>query len=434
MKILMIASGDFFSSYGGGQVYVKHLVDELIDRGVDIAIAMRPSDNSTVSGTCRYREVPVHRYRLDGREEGYETPESLLTCIRPDVVHVHGDKAAFARACHVAGIPCVITVHHGGIICPAGTLLDHRDRICSVTASSRNCLPCVLHIIRGGLAAWPILRLMPTRFQLAAGKRLHRMPFIPYLTPVGSVPLWIREKLGEWEEIKRDATLLVAPSESIAGYLQRNGAAPERISVVPHGIPIPKPIAPVNPVRDGTLRFYFVGRICHVKGLHRLIEAFSGIDSDNVELHVIGEPANKSEQRYTDRLRKSSRSDLRIIWHGKIDNERLYEQTMGYDVMVHPAIFLEVFGLNIAEALASGKPVVATRSGGPEMQVRDGVNGFLVAPNDAIALRRSMERFVNEPALARRMSAVAAKDVIALREHTDTLLSRLGQAAGGDGT
>ena len=38
MKLLQIASGDFFSTYGGGQVYVKNIVDEMIRQGLDVSV------------------------------------------------------------------------------------------------------------------------------------------------------------------------------------------------------------------------------------------------------------------------------------------------------------------------------------------------------------------------------------------------------------
>ena len=38
MRVLHIASGDFFSTYGGGQVYVKNIVDTMIDMGIDLSV------------------------------------------------------------------------------------------------------------------------------------------------------------------------------------------------------------------------------------------------------------------------------------------------------------------------------------------------------------------------------------------------------------
>lgn len=51
--------------------------------------------------------------------------------------------------------------------------------------------------------------------------------------------------------------------------------------------------------------------------------------------------------------------------------------------------------MNISEALALGKPVLATRNGGAEMQIEDGVNGWLVPSNDAEAMRQKMDEIVH---------------------------------------
>lgn len=62
------------------------------------------------------------------------------------------------------------------------------------------------------------------------------------------------------------------------------------------------------------------------------------------------------------------------------------------------------------EAMALGKPVVATRAVGTTDYVRDGVNGLLVEPGDAGALAEAIERLLRNPDLARRLAAVALED------------------------
>jgi glycosyltransferase involved in cell wall biosynthesis len=80
------------------------------------------------------------------------------------------------------------------------------------------------------------------------------------------------------------------------------------------------------------------------------------------------------------------------------------EMLIRCDMMVHPAICLEVFGLSIAEALSIGRPVIATRCGGAEIQVRDGENGFLVPPNDPAALRMVMQKVIDDRGLLADMA------------------------------
>jgi len=64
------------------------------------------------------------------------------------------------------------------------------------------------------------------------------------------------------------------------------------------------------------------------------------------------------------------------------------------------------------EAMAMGKPVVATRAVGTTDYIRDNENGLLVAPGDPADLAGAIQRLIQDPALAARLAAAA---------HTDTL-------------
>lgn len=71
----------------------------------------------------------------------------------------------------------------------------------------------------------------------------------------------------------------------------------------------------------------------------------------------------------------------------------------------------EGFSLASVEALALGKPVVATRSGGPEEILLDGRTGLLVPTADPAALADALERLHREPELGRRLGAAGNEDV-----------------------
>jgi glycosyltransferase involved in cell wall biosynthesis len=88
------------------------------------------------------------------------------------------------------------------------------------------------------------------------------------------------------------------------------------------------------------------------------------------------------------------------------------------DIMIHPAISMEIYGLNIAETLALGIPVIATRCGGAEMQVRDGKNGYLVEPNDVEALKDTILKFMRNP----KALTVAPGDVFSIEIHVEQLI------------
>jgi glycosyltransferase involved in cell wall biosynthesis len=135
-----------------------------------------------------------------------------------------------------------------------------------------------------------------------------------------------------------------------------------------------------------------------------LLEAFSQVENSNIELHLIGGAGNKTETRYMSKLRKRYCNDSRIVWHGKIAPEAVYDTIRNYHVSSSSSAFLEAFGLNIAEALAMGKPVLATRCGGGEMQIEDGVNGWLVPTNDITALANKIRYITNHPETLSTMS------------------------------
>ena len=65
----------------------------------------------------------------------------------------------------------------------------------------------------------------------------------------------------------------------------------------------------------------------------------------------------------------------------------------------------------LMEAMAMGKPVIATRVGGIPDIIVDGENGLLVPPGDALALRQAMQRLVNTPQLREQMGAASLRSV-----------------------
>lgn len=405
MKLCIVASGHFFGNYGGGQVYVRSLVDELIRQqqvqGIELSVITtgdykkegEPGDGQWTEKD--YHEVPV--YTL-----GKNTPiEALLTEIHPDVVHANDEKAATALACKSLGIPCIVTAHHGGICCPAGAMLNTRDEICQCKASYERCLPCFLRNYPTGLFWYPILKHYSRRHYDHIGNRLRKMPFIPFVSPIGEASVAIGEKMKDWQRLQEAATVMIAPSEAIGEAMVRNGAPSDKIKKVPHGIRSSQgdstPTKSQKLTGDDVTRFYYASRICHEKGVHILLEAFHPIGNPKIELHLFGGAVGKQEQRYQRQLQRRYKNDRRIVWHGKLSSEAMAEIQKDYDALIHPAICLEIFGLDIAEAMAAGKYVISTRCGGPEIQIHNENEGTLVPPNDVEALRQAMIDYAKQP-------------------------------------
>lgn len=415
MNILQISSGDFFSTYGGGQIYVKNIVDEFIHQQVDLSVISFVGNNKL--GQKNYNGVDLFEVKDDINENDLL---NLVQQINPSLIHVHSHKDLICRIGKRLNIPVVVTAHHGGILCPAGSLLDSEDNICSKNICFENCLKCCLRNVRTGKYWYPLMRHLNKNQYLKFGQYLKSRPFIPFVTPIGSAALSIENKIKQWNDIKNLSTRIIAPSNAIAEAMIRNGLDKEKIRILPHGIPLPDTPQPFLEIKD-KINFFYVGRICYVKGIHIMLQAFSQVKSENLELHLIGGSGNKGEKRYMNTLMKKYKRDKRIIWHGKVAPDNVFDTIKDFHIQIHPTICMEIFGLNISESLSMNKPVLATKCGGTEMQIIDGVNGWLVEPNNVESLKNKIDEIsINKISdLEKNIS----KNVISIEEHCKTLKS-----------
>jgi glycosyltransferase involved in cell wall biosynthesis len=79
------------------------------------------------------------------------------------------------------------------------------------------------------------------------------------------------------------------------------------------------------------------------------------------------------------------------------------------DVVCHTTRVPEPFGMVVLEAMALGRPVIATRGGGPSEVITSEDLGILIPPDDAPALAAAMTRLIDEPERRRLMGARAAE-------------------------
>jgi glycosyltransferase involved in cell wall biosynthesis len=83
------------------------------------------------------------------------------------------------------------------------------------------------------------------------------------------------------------------------------------------------------------------------------------------------------------------------------------------DVVVYPTIGAEPYGLVPLEAMSSGRPIVASRSGGMTETIVDGTTGFIVSRGDVTELTERVGQLLRAPARRRRMGQAARRHVVA---------------------
>jgi glycosyltransferase involved in cell wall biosynthesis len=149
-----------------------------------------------------------------------------------------------------------------------------------------------------------------------------------------------------------------------------------------------------------------IGNICALKGQIVLLRAVSSIllEFPNTIFLVIGNTNNKSDETYKNSLQEyilRSGLEKQVVMAGFRDD--IFDLLEKIDILVHPAILPEAFGLVILEAMYKGVPVVASNIGGIPELVHHTVNGLLFPPNDSMALAQAVCRLLRDPQLRTRM-------------------------------
>lgn len=135
-----------------------------------------------------------------------------------------------------------------------------------------------------------------------------------------------------------------------------------------------------------------VGRATAIKGFEVLVKAMARVSDPSVTVIFIGEGSNSGS---LDGLRSLTRRlglHRRIRFIGSVSHQAMPEYFAACDLVAVPSYY-ESFGMVALEAMACGRPVIATRVGGLQSLVRDGIDGWLVPPGSVNHLADSIQAF-----------------------------------------
>ncbi|MDQ2857056.1 MAG: glycosyltransferase family 4 protein [Candidatus Eremiobacteraeota bacterium] len=245
---------------------------------------------------------------------------------------------------------------------------------------------CKVPIVLGTYVGdWKWLRSAPTYRPRTIGERIAG---------------FLKAILDAWQQHHAAALALATPN-ALSRVPLRSGRA-NRIAFLHHGVDTalftPQPQA--NDPERRPFAILFVGSVRYYKGVATLVDAFKRVvlQIPEAKLVFVGSGLNaEMAQRLGDGLAK------RAEFAGPSSRSEVAGWLRACSVLCAPS-FGEPYGQNVLEAMATGKPVVATSEGGHPYLV-DAEGGYCVAPGDTDALASALIDVLRDPLRAERMGA-----------------------------
>lgn len=195
---------------------------------------------------------------------------------------------------------------------------------------------------------------------------------------------------------------LIAVSDAALRSCARYFPGPYRI--IPNGIDTEffRPdVAPIPALNNGRPKVLFMGRFEPRKGLKYLLMAVPEIVRAVPDFQLVVVGTGLFGYAYKGYLDKACEDN--VFWPGLIPGEERPRYVASCDVFCSPAIGHESFGIVLLEAMACGRPVVASDIAGYRTVVADGVHGRLVAPRDVNGIAAAIVELLKNPERRRQL-------------------------------
>jgi glycosyltransferase involved in cell wall biosynthesis len=387
MRILLLAQ--FFPpDIGGEERHVFNLANTLAARGHGVAVATQRManvpDQEILGSGVRVHRIATAAMLLPSvystsRAHHPPLPDPLgvreLSRIirqeRPHVVHAHNwivNSAVALRRTSRAGsrFGLVLTLHDFSHVCATKRLMRMGSGCEGPTVA--RCLPC--STAQYGLALGPAT---------AAATALMR----PWKNRAIDHVVCVSNAVASGNRIPPGPHTSVIPNFVLdEAVLRRAGdVAEDRAEDTPIGLP-----------KEEFL--LFVGELSRDKGLPTLLRAYESLGMKRPRLLLIGRRTPDTPARLPDGVQMCAE------W----PHERVMAAFRRCLFAVLPSICLDACPTTVLEAMASGRPVVATTTGGIVDMIADGENGLLVPPGDENKLAEAMARLLNDADLRVRLA------------------------------
>lgn len=283
--------------------------------------------------------------------------------------------------------------------------------------------------------------LLPTTAALMA-KAMLSIPLIVTVhasgPAIGEVARLRRARFGKqrWALLQKYVDAFVAISKVTDQDLAEAAVPAEKRIVIPNGIDMRR-FAPVDETQKRTLRqqlglddvptVIYTGRLASEKRVLTLVELWPAIRQQlpTAQLLMVGSGAQQAE------LQQRAGAGIRFVG----DQKEVAPWLQAADLFVMPSVS-EGFSLSTLEALAVGLPCVATAVGAIPEFIVHGQNGWLVPPDDRLALQNALLTVLNDAGLRQKFAAAARSAVLERYaiQHVAQQLETLYQRVNKEGT
>ena len=309
--------------------------------------------------------------------------KTIFEEIRPDVIQLYKFNAlsfSVLDSAFVLNIPLVLTVYDYWYFCPSGFFVDIYGKVCD--RSTRDCLRCKSYR--------EFSRLSQLMLKL-------RNPLV--------------------ERYMKKINRFVVLSHSSAKVLIECGIPDEKITVIPQVLHFELDNDEKNArheIEPGSV--LFAGWMDSKKGLHIILQAMTEIlrKVPDAKLYVLAVPVSFEYQKSILELVNFLRIQKNVEFIGKVPRRNFLTYLEKVNCIVIPEQWENMSPVLLVEAMALGKPVVASHIGGIPEFIEDGLSGFLAEPDNPIDFAEKVIRILTNRELALAMGKSAKQKAAVL--------------------
>lgn len=385
MRILQ--AHKFFYHRGGAETVFFQTIDALRARGHEVAeFSMQKKDNMPSDYSAYFApELPELSQQQDfftsakiffhlfKSREIERKLSALILAADPQVAHLHNIyhhlSATTFRTLKKHRVPMVMTVHDVQPMCPNHRMIRGTDNTL--------CERCFRH----------------NYYNCAVYKCVNK-------SRLASAAAALESYYYQWKKIWDLIDIFICPSQFMMDKLAEWGFPRKRMRLVPNPYVVPETYPPLGN------KIVYLGRFHQEKGIKVLLASLPYLR--DYQAVIAGDGPERKWVETT--LRQCSLGNVEKI--GWVHAEAWRRLMAEARVIVVPSVFYENCSMTILEAMANGRLVVAADRGGNGELIINGQTGFLVKPEDPVALTAGIREAMNLAPLEAELMIKNARELV----------------------